>query len=339
MSSSLWLVPWAWRAQHKLFWGKMKEVPLLLQFISFHLNLSFILKCRSEEAAPLGPFGLFCAELWLCQYISLAPLWGVAEQRELLLEQRLRRVGQSLPSLKTALGKEKYGLTRPWPSSERGQGVGERFGQHWQLDSPWTPGPYQCPSADWSDSQLATFKKWSLRLYFPHSQILSSRPVTCNTCCSAVTAWVWISGVPVLYATSIILCFHKKRFSQFLSWMTFCVNNECEMHLTCTHIEKFLQKNIWVIKDALQEVGAPHKVSAAVGTLPAERMSLKIYLKLTKRIIKQRRILKNALSSWETTSFSIMSEQILGPWREANWNKMAPPLTCIMMDWERVLTL
>lgn len=171
------------------------------------------------------------------------------------------------------------------------------------------------------------------------SQSLSNRPVTCNTCCSAVTAWVWISGVPVLYATSIILCFHKKRFSQFLSWMTFCVNNECEMHLTCTHIQKFLQKNIWVIKDALHEVGAPHTVSAAVGTLPAERMSLKIYLKLTKRIIKQRRILKNALSSWETTSFNIMSEQILGPWREANWNKMAPPLTCIMMDWERVLTL
>lgn len=89
------------------------EVPLLLQFISFHLNLSFILKCRSEEAAPLGPFGLFCAELWLCQYVSLAPLWGVAEQQELLLEQPLRRVGQSLPSLKTALGKERHGFTHP----------------------------------------------------------------------------------------------------------------------------------------------------------------------------------------------------------------------------------
>lgn len=82
---------------------------------------------------------------------------------------------------------------------------------------------------------------------------------------------------------------------------------------------------------------APHTVSTAMGPLPAERMILKIYLKLTKRIIKQSRILKNALSSWETTSFSIMSEQILGPWREANWNKMAPALTCIMMDWARVL--
>lgn len=45
---------------------------------------------------------------------------------------------------------------------------------------------------------------------------------------------------------------------------------------------------------------------------------LKIYLKLTKRIIKQNKTFKNALSSWETTSFSIMSEQILGPRRKAN---------------------
>lgn len=66
-------------------------------------------------------------------------------------------------------------------------------------------------------------------------------------------------------------------------------------------------------------------------------MILKIYLKLTKRIIKQSKIFKNALSSWETTSFSIMSEQILEPWREANWNKMAPALSYIMMDWARVL--
>lgn len=40
MSISLWLLPREWRAQHKLFWGKMKEAPLLLQFISFHLNLA-----------------------------------------------------------------------------------------------------------------------------------------------------------------------------------------------------------------------------------------------------------------------------------------------------------
>lgn len=109
------------------------------------------------------------------------------------------------------------------------------------------------------------------------------------------------------------------------------------MHLTCTYVEKFLQINIWVIKDALHGAEALHTVSTAVGPLPAERMILKVYLKLTKRIIKQSKIFKNALSSWETTSFSIMSEQILGPWREANWNKMAPALTCIMMDWARVL--
>lgn len=47
-----------------------------------------------------------------------------------------------------------------------------------------------------------------------------------------------------------------------------------------------------------------YTVSTAVGPLPAERMILKVYLKLTKRIIKQSKIFKNALSSWETISFS-----------------------------------
>lgn len=59
----------------------------------------------SEEAAPLRPFGLFCAELGLCQHIFLAPkpLWGAAEQQEDLLEQPPTSAEQSLPSLKTAL--------------------------------------------------------------------------------------------------------------------------------------------------------------------------------------------------------------------------------------------
>lgn len=77
--------------------------------------------------------------------------------------------------------------------------------------------------------------------------------------------------------------------------------------------ETFLQISIPIIKNALHGAEAPNTVSTAVGPLPAERMILKIYLKLTKRIIKQSKIFKNALSSWETTSFSIMSEQILGP--------------------------
>lgn len=112
---------------------------------------------------------------------------------------------QTVPALTEDSSKERHGtsITFFWKEP----GVGEPLGLCWQLDSPWTPVPYQCMSADWSDSQLATFKKWSLRLYFPHSQILSNRPVTSNTCSKAVKAWVWISDIPVLYATSLILRF------------------------------------------------------------------------------------------------------------------------------------
>lgn len=134
-------------------------------------------------------------------------LWPVAFAREGWRaggspETAPASAGRSLLVLKAAL-REDMGWHIEMTFFWNEQSVGEVFGLRWQPGSPWSPVPYQYTSAA---EHLATSQKWSLRLYFPHCQILNNRPVTCNTCCKSVSVRVWTSGVLVLYTTSLIHC-------------------------------------------------------------------------------------------------------------------------------------
>lgn len=193
--------------------------------------------------APVSPSGLVCWLLVRQCNPCTWSLQGMTEQQQNLLEQTLsplkgpyccwesspRRAYQLLgSSLCSAPWCEMLSVLRSWVRKlavqledlwmvvvgckERQEMAPSPIGadaRGWSSAcigrlSAWTSVPYQRTSSDQTRSQLLTFKKRSLRWYFPHNKILSNRPVTCDTSCKAVLVWYWISGALMLYASSLI---------------------------------------------------------------------------------------------------------------------------------------
>lgn len=182
--------------------GSTKEAPLLLQFISFYLDLASSQEAGLRKQLLWGCLGSRVPSCG-CQHVSLA--CGLCEGG-----LKSRRISWNSPRQRWAIpagaegsSKGRHGLAHRNDLLLELAECGEVFGLRWQPGSPWSPVPYQYTSAA---EHLATSQKWYLRLYFPHCQILNNRPVTCNTCCKSVSVRVWTSGVLVLYTTSLIHC-------------------------------------------------------------------------------------------------------------------------------------